>query len=72
MGGNMFLLTGGSDCCLRDWRSGLTRFEAAKEMLSGGRSSLISVRTEFLISEPAKPVKALERSEAATSRALPR
>lgn len=51
---------------------GLTRFVAAKEMLSAGRSSLISTLPAFLISEPAKPVNALARSDAATRRALPR
>lgn len=56
----MFRLTGGSDCC-RDllWRPGFTRLEAANEMLSRGRSSLLvsTAITFFLASEPAKPVK---------------
>lgn len=39
VGGNMVLFRGGSDCC-RDLRFGRTRFEAAKEMLLAGRSSL--------------------------------
>lgn len=57
----MLRLTGGSDCCrVVDLlcNPGLTRFEAAKEMLSGGRSSLlVSIGVAFfLASEPAKPV----------------
>lgn len=57
VGGNMLRLTGGSDCC-RDllWRPGFTRLEAANEMLSRGRSSLL-VSIVLLASEPAKPVK---------------
>ena len=40
VGGNMFLLTGGADCCLDLlWRPGLTRLEAPKEIDSRGRSS---------------------------------
>ena len=39
VGGNTLRCIGGSDCCLeRLCRFGLTRFEAAKEMDSGGRS----------------------------------
>lgn len=62
VGGNMFRLTGGSDCCrvvVLLCNPGRTRFEAAKEILSRGRSSLL-VSTGvvfFLASEPAKPVK---------------
>lgn len=42
VGGKLLRLTGGSDCCLREERPGLTRLEAAKEMFSAGRSSLTS------------------------------
>lgn len=76
VGGKTVRLSGGSDCCrtalLR--RSGLTRFEAAKEIFSMGRSSGGSggLGVAFLTSEPVKPVKALLRSLAATRRAFPR
>ena len=72
VGGKTFLLFGGSDCCLLLWRPGLTRLVAAKDMLSAGRSSLVSVFDAARISAPAKPVNALARSDAATSLALPR
>ena len=40
VGGNIFLLTGGSDCWReREAMPGLTRLDAANEMPSGGRSS---------------------------------
>lgn len=43
VGGKTLLrFAGGSDCCLRDCSPGLTRFVAAKEMLSEGLSSLTS------------------------------
>lgn len=43
VGGKLLRLVGGSDCCLRDWMPGLTRFVAAKDKFSVGRSSLASV-----------------------------
>ena len=74
VGGNMLRLTGGADCCLvLRGRSVLTRLEAAKEIESRGLSSFpVPPRAFFFASEPAKPVKALAVSDAATSRALPR
>ena len=74
VGGNMLRLTGGADCCLvRLGRSVLTRLEAANEIVSRGLSSVpVPPSAFFLASEPAKPVKALAVSDAATSRALPR
>jgi hypothetical protein len=74
VGGKTLRLRGGSLC----WRylllmSVRTRLEAAYEIFSSGRSSLAaSGAFIFLISAPAKPVKASERSVAATRRALPR
>jgi hypothetical protein len=71
----MLRLIGGSDCWReRLWRLGFTRFEAAKEMLSGARSSkLVSVAAKTLFfSEPANPVKVLPWSAAAIKRAFPR
>lgn len=71
----MFRLTGGSDCCLDLLcKFGFTRFEAAKEMLSRGRSSLlVSTGVAFLFaSEPANPVKVFPWSAAAIKRAFPR
>ena len=61
VGGNIFRLTGGADCCLALlMRSVLTRFEAANEIVSRGLSSLpIPPAAFFFASEPAKPVKAL-------------
>ena len=60
VGGNMLRLIGGSDCCLVRLRiSDFTRLEAAKEMLSSGRSSRLKSKAAALflfISEPAKPV----------------
>ena len=51
---------GGADCCLALLvRSGFTRFDAAKEMVSNGLSSLaFPPRAFFFASDPAKPVKA--------------
>lgn len=75
VGGNMLRLIGGADCCRAALlvRSSLTRFEAANEMVSRGRSSLAVPPTAFFFaSDPAKPVKAFDWSEAATSLALPR
>ena len=74
VGGNMLRLTGGADWCLALLgRSVLTRFEAANDMVSRGLSSLPAPPAAFfLASEPAKPVKALAWSDAATRRALPR
>lgn len=76
MGGKTLRLIGGSDCCLvRLDKPGLTRFAAAYESFSSGRSSL-AVENEaafnIFLSDPAKPVKALLGSVAATRRALPR
>lgn len=72
VGGNMLRLMGGSDCWRALlWSSGFTRLVAANESFSSGLSSFATWLT-FLISEPAKPVKALARSDAATRRALPR
>lgn len=55
----MFRLSGGSDCS-RDLLTspGLTRLEAAKEILSRGRSSLLgsNIGRFFFASEPANPV----------------
>ena len=77
VGGNMMLrLIGGSDCCLVLLRiSGFTRFEAAKEMFSGGRSSRLKSRATAMflfISGPAKPVDVLVLSDDAINRAFPR
>lgn len=68
----MLRFMGGSDCC-RDLlcRLGLTRFVAAYETSSFGRSSLLEVLI-FKASAPANPVKALALSDAATRRAFPR
>lgn len=55
----MFRFTGGSDCSLDLLTSpGLTRLEAANEIVSRGRSSLLgsNIGRFFLASEPAKPV----------------
>lgn len=71
----MFRLTGGSDCCLDLLcKFGFTRFDAAKEMLSRGLSSLlVSTGVAFLFaSEPANPVKVFPWSAAAIKRAFPR
>ena len=76
VGGKTLRLMGGADCWRveREVMSFRTKFEAAKEMFSVGRSSL--ARAEALIcswrSVPAKPVKALALSDEATRRALPR
>lgn len=71
----MFRLTGGSDCCLdRLCKFVFTKFDAAKEMLSRGLSSLL-VSTGVAIrfaSEPANPVKVFPWSAAAIKRAFPR
>lgn len=72
VGGNMFLLIGGSDC----WRARLamserTRFDAAKETLSRGRGSP-RWDSDRLISEPVKPVPVLVGLTEAMRRALPR
>ena len=74
VGGNMLRLIGGADCCRALLvRSGLTRFEAANEMVSKGRSSLPAPPAAFFFaSDPAKPVKAFDCSEAATSLAFPK
>ena len=62
VGGNIFLLTGGSDCCReREARPGFTRLDAAKEIPSGGLSSFPlvgGIMDAFFASEPANPVKA--------------
>ena len=72
----MFRFAGGSDCCLDLLlcKFGFTRFEAAKEMLSRGLSSLlVSTGVAFLFaSEPANPVKVFPWSAAAIKRAFPR
>ncbi len=69
----MLRLSGGSDCCLDLLcKPGFTRLVAAKEILSGALSSVPSRVMFFLTSEPANPVKALDRSDAATRRALPK
>lgn len=66
VGGNMLRLIGGADCCRPLLcRSGLTRFEAANDMFSGGRSSMLASSALILAfamasafaSEPAKPVE---------------
>ena len=71
----MLRLIGGSDCCRVLLRiSGFTRFEAAKEMFSSGRSSRpkSTAATLFLfISGPANPVDVL-LSDEAINRAFPR
>lgn len=74
VGGNILRLMGGADCCRTLlWRSVLTRFDAAKEIVSRGRSSLAAPPMAFFFaSEPAKPVNAFAWSEAATSLAFPR
>ena len=61
VGGNMLRLIGGADCCLALlMRSGLTKFEAANEIVSKGLSSFALPPGAFLFaSDPAKPVKAL-------------
>ena len=71
----MFLLIGGADCCLteREVRSDRTRLEAAYDILSAGRSSLlVSALMMARLSEPLKPVNILPLSLDAMSRALPR
>lgn len=40
VGGKTLRSIGGSDCCRLLWRPGFTRFVAAKETFSVGRSSL--------------------------------
>lgn len=75
VGGNMCRLIGGSDCCLPLLcKPGLTRLVAPNEMFSGARSSLLvsSRIVTLLFSEPVKPANVLDRSAAATRRALPR
>jgi hypothetical protein len=42
VGGKTLRVIGGSDCCRLLCRPGFTRFVAAKDKLSGGRSSLTS------------------------------
>jgi hypothetical protein len=42
VGGKTLRFNGGSDCCRLLWRPGFTRFVAAKDKLSAGRSSLTS------------------------------
>ena len=75
VGGNMLRFMGGSDCW-RDLleRSVRTRFEAAYEIFSGGRSSRIvsGGGMVLLFSGPAKPVEIFVLSAEAINRAFPR
>lgn len=75
VGGNIFRLIGGSDCCLDLLcRPGLTRLLAPNDMDSRGRSSSLLFMTAAFAFDPAlvPPVVVLLRSEAAINRALPR
>ena len=76
VGGKMLRWTGGSDCCrLLLWRCGWTRFEAAKEIDSGGRSSRSILSLAMFIrfvSDLVEPTLGRGCSEDAISLALPK